>query len=83
MAQNNRNHSGFVSNAYDGLQNNASGPRSHNVVDHAELNNIIDTLLEARHNIQVDQPDLGIKPINLKESQIEMLIEKSQNIFIN
>jgi len=52
-------------------------------VDHAELNTIIDTLLEARHNIQVDQPDLGIKPINLKENQIEMLIEKSQNIFIN
>ena len=47
----NRNHSGFVSNAYDGLHQNASGSRSHNVIDHTELNAIIDTLLDARHNI--------------------------------
>ena len=80
----NRKPVGFVPNAaYDGLHNNASGQRTQNEVDHTELNAIIDTLLDARHNIQVDQPDLGIKPINLLESQIEMLIEKSQNIFIN
>jgi len=46
-------------------------------IDHNELNAIIDTLLEVRHNIRSDAPDFGIKPVNLKESQIEMLIEKS------
>jgi len=47
-------------------------------VDHNELNTIIDTLLEVRHNIRADAPDFGIKPVNLTEKQIEMLIEKSQ-----
>jgi serine/threonine-protein phosphatase PP1 catalytic subunit len=35
-----------------------------------------------RHNIRADAPDFGIKPVNLTEKQIEMLIEKSQQIFI-
>ena len=52
-------------------------------VDHNEINNIIDTLLEVRHNIKPDQPDFGIKPVSLSEKQIEMLIEKSQQIFIS
>jgi serine/threonine-protein phosphatase PP1 catalytic subunit len=47
------------------------------------LNNIIDTLLEVRQNIKADAPDFGIKPVNLTEKQIEMLIEKSQSIFIS
>ena len=46
-------------------------------MDHTELNNIIDTLLEVRHNIRADAPDFGIKPVNLTEKQIEMLVEKS------
>ena len=52
-------------------------------MDQNELNNIIDTLLEVRHNIKADSPDFGIKPVNLSEKQIEMLIEKSQQIFIS
>jgi hypothetical protein len=55
----------------------SSTPASHPGVDHNELNNIIDTLLEVRHNIRADLPDFGIKPVNLSEKQIEMLIEKS------
>ena len=47
-------------------------------VDHQELNSVIDTLLEVRHHIKQDAPDFGIKPVNLEERQIEMLIEKSQ-----
>ena len=50
---------------------------SNSAVDHNELNAIIDTLLEVRHNIKPDQPEFGIKPVNLSEKQIEMLIEKS------
>ena len=46
-------------------------------VDQNELNNIIDTLLEVRQNIRADAPDFGIKPVNLSEKQIEILIEKS------
>ena len=62
------------------------GPQSHGAqgagasqvkVDHAELNTIIDTLLDVRHNIRPNMPDFGIKPVNLKESQIEMLVECS------
>ena len=67
-------------------QKGGGGTPSHRMsssVDHNELNVIIDTLLEARHGIQVEEADLGIKPINLKESQIEMLIERSQQIFIS
>lgn len=65
------------------LQNNrdsrgASGTPTANIgVDQNELNNIIDTLLEVRQNIRADAPDFGIKPVNLSEKQIEMLIEKS------
>ena len=51
---------------------------AHAAVDQNELNAIIDTLLEVRHNIKADAPDFGIKPVNLAEKQIEMLIEKSQ-----
>lgn len=36
-------------------------------VDHNELNSIIDTLLEVRHNIKPDAPEFGIKPVNLSE----------------
>ena len=46
-------------------------------VDHNELNNIIDQLLDVRHNIKPEQPEFGIKPVNLAEKQIEMLVEKS------
>lgn len=56
---------------------------AHAAVDQNELNAIIDTLLEVRHNIKADAPDFGIKPVNLQEKQIEMLIEKSQQIFIS
>jgi hypothetical protein len=52
-------------------------PGGSSSVDQNELNNIIDTLLEVRHNIKADSPDFGIKPVNLTEKQIEMLIEKS------
>lgn len=52
-------------------------------IDHNELNTIIDTLLDVRHNIRSDAPDFGIKPVSLAEKQIEMLIEKSQQIFIS
>jgi len=31
-----------------------------------------------RHNIRVEAPDFGLKPVSLEERQIEMLIEKSQ-----
>ena len=55
-----------------------SSTTGHSGVDHNELNTIIDTLLEVRHNIRADAPDFGIKPVNLSEKQIEMLIEKSQ-----
>ena len=55
-----------------------SSTPGHSGVDHNELNTIIDTLLEVRHNIRADAPDFGIKPVNLTEKQIEMLIEKSQ-----
>lgn len=47
------------------------------------MNTIIDTLLDVRHNIKPNVPDFGIKPVNLKESQIEMLVECSQQIFIS
>jgi hypothetical protein len=34
-------------------------------VDHNELNQIIDTLLDVRHQIRADAVDFGIKPVNL------------------
>lgn len=40
-------------------------------------------MLEVRHNIRPELPEFGIKPVNLSEKQIEMLIEKSQQIFIS
>ena len=36
-----------------------------------------------RHHINKKEQDFGLKAVNLAESQIEMLIEKSQQIFIS
>jgi len=36
-------------------------------IDHDEINNIIDTLLDVRHKIKPDAPEFGIKPVNLTE----------------
>ena len=38
---------------------------------------IIDKLLEVRLNIKPEAPEFGIKPVNLEEKEVEMLIEKS------
>ena len=48
-------------------QARATTPTYPGDVDQNELNNIIDTLLEARQNIRHDQPEFGIKPVNLAE----------------
>ena len=40
-------------------------------------------MLEVRHHIKQSEADFGLKPVNLTEGQIEMLIEKSQQIFIS